>query len=204
VRVSPAASLLLCGVLAAAAPVRAVAQDAYDVELIVFELLNAVADPAAPEPEETAPAGTAERDPPDGGADPAAGEPAQSTNDGFEPLAPEHMHMRATFQRLRDSKDYRPLFHVGWRQQVAGPRDARARTLAEASEEAHLAGSVRVYEETFLHADVDLTLSVSGEPGHTVADSRRLRSGEMSYFDHPRFGALLLVTPAATEPAPLP
>lgn len=195
-RVSPAAWLLLCGVLAAAAPLCARAQDVYDVELIVFRLL-------APQPDETAPEEAL--------ADPAATEepaPAEEagadTNEAFEPLAPEAMQMRETFQRLRNSKDYRPLFHIGWRQQVAGPGAAVARTIGEESEEARVTGRVRVYKQTFVHADVDLTLYLPGEAPHTISDTRRLRSGEMSYFDHARFGALLLVTPAPAAPAATP
>lgn len=36
-----------------------------------------------------------------------------------------------------------------------------------------------------------------------LREQRKMRSGELHYLDHPRFGALVLVTPVETAPAPV-
>jgi len=155
------------------------AQSYYDVEIVVFELLGAETVPPLAEVEPGVPA--AEIPPPDA---------------RFEPLPAERMLLTPEFQRLRSSKQYRPLLHLGWRQQVLGPRQSVARPLSEQTPTGVVEGLLRVYSESFLHVDLDLTLHVAGDGSYRLNDSRRVRSGETHYFDHPRFGVLLRLTPS--------
>lgn len=77
-------------------------------------------------------------------------------------------------------------------------------------------GTVRLSRSRFLHLALDLRYSPQGAtaaaplfsifgrqaepaPLYRLAQSRRVRSGELNYFDHPRFGAIVLLTP---YPAP--
>lgn len=77
-------------------------------------------------------------------------------------------------------------------------------------------GIVRLSRGRFLHLALDLRYrrgaeksegsllsmfdrDVERESLYRLAQSRRIRSGEMHYFDHPRFGAIVLLTP---YPAP--
>lgn len=155
------------------------AQSYYDVEIVVFELLGAEAVPTLPEGETGAP--STEIPPPDA---------------RFEPLPPERLLLTPEFHTLRTSKQYRPLLHLGWRQQVLAPRQSVARPLSEQTPTGAIEGLVRVYSESFLHVDLDLTLHVPGAGSYRLNDSRRVRSGETHYFDHPRFGVLLRLTPS--------
>jgi Peptidoglycan-binding protein, CsiV len=153
------------------------AQSYYDVEIIVFELLDAAATPLAP------PA-------------PILAAPAPAAPDArFEALPPERLQLQSEYQRLRNSKQYRPLLHLGWRQQVLGPRQSVARVIAEQVGDARLDGELRVYVESYLHVDIDLGLMLP-DGSYRLRESRRLHSKETHYFDHARFGVLLRLTPS--------
>jgi hypothetical protein len=166
----------------------AAAQNYYDVEIVVFEVLNSSAVPDAPlESGATLP--------PPAAAAPAPAE--QKPDPRFEPLPPERMQLNTEFQRLRNAKAYRPLMHLAWRQQVLGPRMSVARPIAEQTPSGTFTGSLKVYAETFLHIAVDLTLDVPGEGSYRLRDGKRVRSKETHYLDHPRFGVLLRITPPA-------
>jgi hypothetical protein len=59
-----------------------------------------------------------------------------------------------------------------------------------------LDGILRVYRLRYLHVDVDLVYHRSGvDTPFRFQTSRRMRSGELHYLDHPLFGLLILVTP---------
>jgi hypothetical protein len=60
-----------------------------------------------------------------------------------------------------------------------------------------LDGTVTLVRERFLHLDVDLVL----QSIYTLDETRRVRSGERHYFDHPMFGVIAEVTPYSA-PAP--
>lgn len=59
-----------------------------------------------------------------------------------------------------------------------------------------LDGILRVYRSRYLHVDVDLLYHRSEvDTPFRFQTSRRMRSGELHYLDHPLFGLLILVTP---------
>ena len=169
----------------------AAAQNQYDVEIVVFEVLSSNVVPDSPPSAEAAA-------PP---AAPAVPAPAPKPDPRFEPLAPDRLQLNTEFQRLRNSKAYRPLLHLGWRQQVLGPRMSVARPILEQTPAGSFTGNLKVYAETFLHVDVDLTFDVPGQGTYHLSDNKRVRSRETHYFDHPRFGVLLRITPT-TSAAP--
>lgn len=71
-----------------------------------------------------------------------------------------------------------------------------------------LEGLVRLSRGRFLNLGVDLRLRQPAEPARglfsrqaepdrvfRLQQARRVRRGELNYFDHPRFGAIVLITP---------
>ena len=165
----------------------AAAQNYYDVEIIVFETLGSNTAP------DTAPsAAAAEPLPPPS----TTAAPEQKPDPRFETLPPDRFQLNTEFQRLRNSKAYRPLVHLGWRQQVLGPRMSVARPIMEQTPSGSFSGNLKLYTETFLHISLDLTFDVPGEGGYRLRDNKRVRSRETHYFDHPRFGVLLRITPS--------
>jgi len=144
---------------------------------------------------------------------PAAGSEgpgAESLLTRYPLLDDENLQLGALRQRLARSGEIRPLLHLGWRQDARAPRAAQPQDLPALSGSEGLSGTVRLYRRQSLHVELDLRLPATeagadGADGgagiYRLRETRIVRSGNLSYFDHPRFGAIVRVTPAATAPA---
>ena len=106
-------------------------------------------------------------------------------------------NMQAIADAMRRSSLYRPLLHWRWRQPgwergQAVPLELRTTD----SSGALLQGTVSVALSRYLHLTADLRL-IESEAGAsmTLRETRRMRSGELHYLDHPRFGVLVRITP---------
>ncbi|HEX9583724.1 MAG TPA: CsiV family protein [Gammaproteobacteria bacterium] len=188
----------LCMLLSPGAP----AQDKwFQVEVIVFERLD---DDAL----------SAESWPPDPGRPPvddsielvAAGEtPGEETATfAYRLLDRSQLNLRDSYGGLRYSKAFRPLLHHAWRQ--PGLRQNHARWVhlyvppdgegGFAAAAPRVDGTLRVYLSRYLHVDADLLYRRRGvETPFRLQTSRRMRSGELHYLDHPLFGVLILIKP---------
>lgn len=133
----------------------------------------------------------------------------------FQQLGDANQTLASALTRLTASRDYHPLLHLAWRQPVTAQADAPAvhiysgedsdGTEGSAPTDAparELDGTVRVSRNRFLHIDMDLLFQESGAAGPDASgrtfrlrQSRRVNSGEVHYFDHPAFGALIRLTP---------
>ncbi len=168
-------------------------QQWYQVELVVFENLsptNSEASPAMPIQD-------------------AAPLTVDTHNNRIQPASPQHLTSIA--DRLRRASVYQVHTHLAWQQPILGPRQSQA--VAVISENNLINGQIRLRRGTFLHADLDLwfmqnsgseilpdtdnlsSASFSGPRNPNLKESRRIRSGQLHYFDHPQFGALLQLTP---------
>jgi hypothetical protein len=124
---------------------------------------------------------------------------------------------RLTAQRnaLARSAPYRPIAHLAWRQVVPGRQRAKALALPSGTDrpdQAYVDGVVRVTVERYLHLDLDLRLHLPataaqaaspeeyGVPEIRLRQKRRMRSKELHYIDHPRFGVIALITPYERVP----
>ena len=98
--------------------------------------------------------------------------------------------------RLSRSGRYRSLVHLGWRQRALNQNQALPVSIGGGNSEVR--GTVRLYLSRFLHLETHLLYSSPDALGGTpfeLIESRRMRSGELHYFDHPVFGMLVRVTP---------
>ena len=162
------------------------AQQWYHVELIVFEVLN-------PSDNEQSPVFTLQ--------DPAPLKVGMA-NKVIQPAG--NKNLTDISQRLRNSAGYRVISHQTWQQAVG----SRSRAQAVAIDSDRVQGQVRFHIATYLHASLDLWLqdgvrSVESDSYHTLhqprlVELRRIRSKQVHYFDHPRFGAILQLIPVAT------
>jgi hypothetical protein len=179
---------------------RASAQEAaivYDVELVAFQNLNPGATPedwaleasgrqqAAPvtvEGEETSVVAAA-----------GAGALPSATR---QILPRDRFRMNAIAGSLERSRNYRPLAHFGW-SQVGSPLNAAvAERLDAFLPSGTLSGSAALARGRYLHLTLDLDFRPDGQEQHYVLrQTRRMRSTERHYFDHPQFGVIALVTP---------
>lgn len=126
-----------------------------------------------------------------------------------------------TLNRIRDGLSpragYSVLFHRAWRQ-LAYDRnhavDYPVHSIAVNARDS-IDGTVTLIRERYLHLDIDLLLmqaenstavTYSDGPGNVpvyrLNESRRVRSSEIHYFDHPRIGVIARVTPYNTPEQP--
>ena len=114
--------------------------------------------------------------------------------------------------RLRASGSYVPVAHAAWSQTASswGTRAGFALQRLGINVQG-LSGTVFLERGQFLHLGVSLTYAMpSPPPGlgaapdtpFTLNESRRVRFYERSYFDHPAFGVIALVTPVQGARAP--
>ncbi|MEN7343732.1 MAG: CsiV family protein [Pseudomonadota bacterium] len=185
----------------------------YDIELIIFEYVNGVRGgredwdyidtgraAVAAEIEALTPIE------PDDIADdvvPPAADIAEDEDPlvvAFQRLPAETYRLADQYQRLRGSRDYRPIVHTAWRQPVLSQEDETTFQLSSvaANTPTSLGGDVSVYVSRFLHLTLDLELAKdrSGTESvvYTLNERRKMRSAELHFFDHPRFGALALIS----------
>lgn len=106
--------------------------------------------------------------------------------------------------RLEKDGQYRVLFHQRWVQPMDVKSGVKARRITGNSRGGgtELDGLVKVYLSRYLHADVQLLLKdgpASGGIVHRIDEQRRVKSQEVHYYDHPRFGVLLTVSAPEKE-----
>jgi hypothetical protein len=148
----------------------------------------------------------------------------------FRLLRRDELQLTASYNRLRTLSAYTPLAHGGWVQEALPAAQAVPFDLSYLGS-TNPSGTVRLHVARFLHVTLDVEYQPprlvgrvaefdrleSGPlglaelelpPRYSLVDSRRARSGELHYIDHPAFGVLVLVTPVSEdspdEPAPGP
>ncbi|MGR3914655.1 MAG: peptidoglycan binding protein CsiV [Gammaproteobacteria bacterium] len=108
---------------------------------------------------------------------------------------------------------HRVLESVSWQQQANRRQNAPLVALGKAGAARELLeGFVRIYTTTLIYADLNMRISPltpaapemrrtprPGAPQYFLSEKRRLRFGQIHYFDHPLFGVLLGVWPAPPE-----
>lgn len=204
-------ALLLTALLLAAAP--ASAQQGtpwYEIELIVFRQpepsgLDAELHPVGP-PAPQAEQVVSLRQPHSGSILP------------YSMLSGNELQLGGVYKSLQDSRHYQPLLHIGWRQPgLAGTEAASIAIPADwqpwtNSARPPLHGLVRFQQDRFLHFGVDLRYQVSPvepavdngaeeqlRPTYVHQQSRRLRTGELHYLDHPTLGVVVQVRRLTTD-----
>ena len=168
---------------------RAVAANRYDVEVIVFRQL------AASDDGEQWPMNTTVAD------NRFARTPLQQ---GLENLPDSQFALNGIADALQRSGAYQVLVHRIWRQDAYDRHSAVPYLLhtAAGSSGREVDGSITLIRERYLHLSVDLTLT-SPDALYRLDETRRMRSGELHYFDNPRFGVIARVTPyESDDPVP--
>ncbi len=135
---------------------------------------------------------------------------------GIEELAREAWTLDDIAAALQRSGGYEVLVHAAWRQAGLDRSLARPWQVPDGIQRAgyELHGTIRLVRERYLHLDLDLELTrpqaeVVPGPGMALPDTvyalretRRVRRGDLQYFDHPLFGVIArVVSYAAPEPA---
>lgn len=168
----------------------------FTVELIVFSYSGASTEEAwnyAPESEPQASTTT----------------PAKKAALRFE--REDALTLTEIYEKMRRSRDYRPLVHTAWTQPGYAAEDAPSLPLDRVARlPRDLSGKVTLHLSRYLHLNVDLALAgnrssgasdaltLNERPIYQLQESRRMRSGDLHFFDHPRFGVIARIERAET------
>jgi hypothetical protein len=174
----------------------------YDVELVIFrnmapvsssEVLSLESTPAA-----VPTAGLTDEEPT--GASASNLIPEQRALDTFPVLSTSKYRLKALEEGLRRSRNYQVLAHIGWTQ-PGFPRN-EAHYLAVdplVGANAGLSGRISVTRGRYLHLALDMTFqSPEDAQKFSLRQTRRMRSNERHYIDHPKFGVIALVVPSGS------
>ncbi len=115
-------------------------------------------------------------------------------------------------EALEAGGDYLILTHRRWEQEAESRSTAKWMRVGNPNSfESDLIGTMRFYQGRYLHVELELLFRdrsvamVSSTEGvvalpqvYRISEQRRIRSLEVNYFDHPKFGALVQVTPIQT------
>lgn len=111
-------------------------------------------------------------------------------------LTASQMQLGGLAARLRSSGGWRVLAHAGWVQSATDwPRHAGLTLEQLGVSVPGLTGSVYVERGQFLHLGFNLRLGEN--PAWSLSELRKVRYNEKNYFDHPGFGVIAIVSPAA-------
>jgi hypothetical protein len=183
----------------------------YTVEMIVFTYAEDIGSGgevfvADPPPDDTQSLDAAiER------AQPAPAAPAIFPDTGLARMSWTDFTMGDIRSRLDRLSAYQPVMHFGWTQSTYPAEQTRDIRLASiAARAGGIDGTLKLYLSRFLHLVVDLQMDADAEPmsdtfapavppRYRIQEDRIFRSGELRYFDHPKFGVLAKVTRAEED-----
>jgi hypothetical protein len=144
----------------------------------------------------------------------------------YRPLPAAERRLGNIWNAFRNSRNYRPLYHIAWRQQVVDPEKAQSLYLylpPDAGEPGPmyppmLEGTLKIGVKRYLHLEADLLLRLPLTPddgeayfmgpsvrSYRMQATRRMRSGKLHYLDHPVLGVLVQAEryePPVPEPEP--
>ena len=190
---APALVLLADGVTAQQT---ATGMTSYDVELIVFRTLSSGATTEEWSAEGRSDSVTgAETSSGDAQAEAA---PLTAPTAMFPPLPAGKFKLGAIADTLRRSKRYQPVAHFGWTQPGYPRNEARFIPVDSlvGSSTVGLSGRIALARGRYLHLTLDLTLAGEDGQRYVLQQTRRMRSSERHYIDHPKFGVIALITPS--------
>ena len=168
---------------AAGAPATAAGTGAYQVEMVIFRAVDA-------------PAGEDLSVPAEGRGFNRQIDTAATPPPVYRSLEASQMQLGAVASKLRSSGSWRVLAHAGWVQGATDwPKHVGVTLEQLGISVPGLSGSVFVERGQFLHLGFDLRLGES--PSWSLSELRKIKFNEKNYFDHPGFGVIAIVSPAA-------
>lgn len=170
----------------------------YDVELIIFRTLSGSATPE----QWSAENGGAKQDSvlTDEDAATVVNTPiarVATTTEKFPDLAAAKFKLTAIEDSLKRSRNYQVLGHFGWIQPGFPRTEAHYTSInSQVLQGSGLIGQIALSRGRYLHLTLDLTLEPPSEAGqrYVLQQTRRMRSNERHYIDHPKFGVIALIT----------
>jgi hypothetical protein len=120
-------------------------------------------------------------------------------------IAASQFQLKEVAARLQNSSTFQPIAHFAWQQTASSWGSGAGFTIAKlAGNVPGLSGIIYLEAKDYLHLGMTLNYTTSNPPAGLAAapgttfvlsESRRVKSFERNYFDHPAFGVIALVTP---------
>jgi hypothetical protein len=124
-------------------------------------------------------------------------------------IAASQFQLKEVATRLQNSSSFQPIAHFAWQQTASSWGSGAGFTIAKlAGNVPGLTGIIYLEAKDYLHLGMTLNYTTSSPPAGLAAapgttfvlsESRRVKSFERNYFDHPAFGVIALVTPVNRE-----
>ena len=161
------------------------AEQWYQVELIVFEIVEPIGTEQSPIKFI------------------ATGDFWPGTENEFMQSAENSMLLDSA-NKLKNSPLYQLHYHQSWLQPILIKSKAKSINIESANE--IVLGQIRIHKATYLHATLDIQLNnpnyqeytspnIKGVPKPYLGQARRIRSKKLHFFDHPNMGVLLKLSP---------
>jgi len=192
-----AATIAVLALVVGSAASQQAALQSYDVELIVFRNMSSGATPEDWTKEADVPGQSIPLSDEDSDDAPATETPpAPTATETFPALPAEKLQLGSIADTLRRSRNYQTLAHFGWTQPGFVRGEAHYMSIdSQAAAGSGLTGRVAVARGRYLHLTVDLALEPTGSgERYVLRQTRRMRSNERHYIDHPKFGVIALIT----------
>lgn len=125
----------------------------------------------------------------------SAATPEAQPGEVIEVLPASRRRLGGASARLAKDGGYRVVAHQAWIQTASPYNSGLALPLARVGlAQSGLNGQVLVERGQYLHLGVALTLDAPQGGRYALQETRRVRTGERHYFDHPAFGVIATVT----------
>jgi hypothetical protein len=165
-------------------------QNVYTIEVVVFRNTSGSGGPE------------------DWSAKPVARGPDKSessfTGRFIQPVPASQFQLNDVAAKLQNSANYQPVAHFAWQQTASSWGSRAGFTIAKlAGAVPGLTGTIYLESGSYLHLGLALNYQTSNPPAglgadpgtvFTMAESRRVIPFKPTYFDHPAFGVVALVT----------
>lgn len=100
------------------------------------------------------------------------------------------------YKKLNNDRNYTVLSHIGWLQPKKNINKSKPLYFQLSGKKADgpdITAVIKFNMQKYLHAKISLSYKTSLQ-NLLINESRRLRSKELNYLDHPEFGAILVAT----------
>jgi len=131
-----------------------------------------------------------------------------SFKNSFKALTPQQQQLHGVWRRLDKLSSYTPISEGGWIQPLKSRGAVTPIIINNQLTNELLKGTITLRRRRFLHLDIDLQLSEETKlvpaqidlmdttqqtTNYRLKQTRRLKTKELHYFDHPRFGLLIKI-----------
>lgn len=127
----------------------------------------------------------------------------------FSSLAIDQQQLHGVFNRLEKLSSYTPILHGGWIQPVKEKAPLEPIQIIHQADALQLEGTLTFHRGRYLHLDINLQLSevtntdfndnfltssfIQAPTLYRLKETRRVKTTDTHFFDHPRFGVLAVI-----------